>query len=357
MEQNKFIEMLNQSIASSEFKNIWGKLTVQSKNNKEILLKDREEYGWSLFNSYSSFFESCIQILTDREDGKKFREIASLLKKIDENLREIAELKEKHFIAPESSWNPLVDTQKEIEEDIDDLLKENEKYKQKIDVYKNSILENFCNHGIELDRSQLDFMISSAMQEKLASLLLVTDTMKQILFSIEKQMVEGGDHIVVKNYASVYLVSILTLRHTQDLAIEDLENNAKRIDTLIQLAQNNIYEACTIPGHEFDRTLQSNIKLNERSIEISKVYKEILLNFSKQLVEGRPALDRNIKVARNLYNTVETANNLITVIKKTSADYSSLFKFAMPKINQLYASNMTTEFDKISAKLRELAGK
>lgn len=67
-------------------------------------------------------------------------------------------------------------------------------------------------------------------------------------------------------------------------------------------------------------------------------------------------MDRSIKVARNLYNTVETANNLITVIKQSSADYKSMVKFSMPKINQIYATSMAQEFDKISEKLKELQG-
>ena len=159
---------------------------------------------------------------------------------------------------------------------------------------------------------------------------------------------------MVKNYTSVYLVTLLTLRQAQDVAIRDLETNATRVDTLIQVAKDNINEACTIAGYEHDKTLQSNIKLNERSIQISKTYKDILLNFSKQLADERPGLERSIKVARNLYNTVETASNLITVIKQSSYDYKALFRFSMPKINQIYASNMAREFDNISAKLREL---
>ena len=120
------------------------------------------------------------------------------------------------------------------------------------------------------------------------------------------------------------------------------------------MARDNINEACTISGYEFDKTLQSNIKLNERSIQISRTYKEILLNFSRQLADERPQLERSIKVARNLYNTVETASNLITVIRQSSTDYKSLFKFTMPKINQIYAAGMAQEFDNISAKLKEL---
>ena len=217
-----------------------------------------------------------------------------------------------------------------------------------------AVLECFNQHGIELERTQLDFIISSVVKENLANLLLVTDSLKQILCSIEKQMTDAGDHAVVKNYTSVYLVTLLTLRQAQDVAIRDLETNATRVDTLIQVAKDNINEACTIAGYEHDKTLQSNIKLNERSIQISKTYKDILLNFSKQLADERPGLERSIKVARNLYNTVETASNLITVIKQSSYDYKALFRFSMPKINQIYASNMAREFDNISAKLREL---
>ena len=354
MENKNALDNLVQSISAQDFKNIWYRLTNKTKDKKELLIKDRDEYGWSLFNSYDSFFEECIGILTDKDTGRKIREIYGLIAEIDENNGEIAELREKHFTAPEKSWNPLVDTQSEIMEDIADLEKKNKALEAKINDLKFEVLECFNQHGIELERTQLDFIISSVVKENLANLLLVTDSLKQILCSIEKQMTDAGDHAVVKNYTSVYLVTLLTLRQAQDVAIRDLETNATRVDTLIQVAKDNINEACTIAGYEHDKTLQSNIKLNERSIQISKTYKDILLNFSKQLADERPGLERSIKVARNLYNTVETASNLITVIKQSSYDYKALFRFSMPKINQIYASNMAREFDNISAKLREL---
>lgn len=354
MSASTVIDNIAKSVTSNDFKNIWYQITNKTKDQKEILLKDREDYGWSLFNPYDSFFQSCVEILTSKEDGKKIKEIYDLLARIEQNNKDIEKLKEKHFTAPESSWNPLVDTQKEIMEDIEDLKKENEKIENKINDLKFALVESFNSHGIEIDRTQLDFIIASVVKEDLANLILVTDTLKQVLFAIEKQMVEGGDHIIVKNYTAVYLVVILTLRHAQDHAIESLNKNSKKVDTLIQVAKENINEACRISGYEHDRTLQSNIKLNERTIEISKAYKEILLKFSRQLQEERPNLERSIKIARNLYNTVETANNLITVIKQSSSNYQSLFKFTMPKINQSYATNMSHEFDSISARLKEL---
>ena len=302
MENKTALDNLVQSISAQDFKNIWYRLTNKTKDKKELLIKDRDEYGWSLFNSYDSFFEECIGILTDKDTGRKIREIYGLIAEIDENNGEIAELREKHFTAPEKSWNPLVDTQSEIMEDIADLEKKNKALEAKINDLKFEVLECFNQHGIELERTQLDFIISSVVKENLANLLLVTDSLKQILCSIEKQMTDAGDHAVVKNYTSVYLVTLLTLRQAQ----------------------------------------------------ISKTYKDILLNFSKQLADERPGLERSIKVARNLYNTVETASNLITVIKQSSYDYKALFRFSMPKINQIYASNMAREFDNISAKLREL---
>ena len=354
MEKSSYRETMAKSVTAPDFRNIWQQLTGKIRDKKELLLKDRDEYGWSLFNSYDGFYEDCIGILTGKDDGRRIKTIYELMSETAENNEKIVRLKEKMFTAPEKSWNPLVDTQDDIKEDIEELSRKNETVAERINELKFELVESFNSHGIELDRTQLDFIISSVVSESLSNLLLLTDTLKQVLFSIEKQMTDGGDHAVVKNYTSVYLVTILTLRHAQDIAVKNLEENAARVDTLIQMARDNINEACTISGYEFDKTLQSNIKLNERSIQISRTYKEILLNFSRQLADERPQLERSIKVARNLYNTVETASNLITVIRQSSTDYKSLFKFTMPKINQIYAAGMAQEFDNISAKLKEL---
>lgn len=337
-----------------KFKIIWKKISKLSSSNNDALLLDKKEYGWSLLNSYDSFFEDAIDILTENESGKYVKLIYKHYKQIRKNNEEIEELKSQHFTAPESSWNPLTKTQKSIDESIEKLTKSNQNIKNEIQTLKGSLIQNLKTHGFDIDHKQLDFMISSVSGPTLTKMLLVTDSLKQILNAIEKQMINEHDSNIVKSYASIYLVTILALRHSQDIAINDLKENANKLDLLIDQASKNINDAKNISNYKTDKILQSNIKLNLRTIEVAKKYKNILQKYSELILKERPNIDRNIQVARNMYNTVNNASSLVSIVHKSNNDYKALFNFSMPLINEIYANSLNDEFDLISEKLNKL---
>lgn len=45
MENKTALDNLVQSISAQDFKNIWYRLTNKTKDKKELLIKDRDEYG------------------------------------------------------------------------------------------------------------------------------------------------------------------------------------------------------------------------------------------------------------------------------------------------------------------------
>ena len=345
---------LDLEILSEDFKNLWRGIAELSGSNDEALLKDRDDYGWSLFHSYDSFFENAIDILTEKESGRIVREVFELQDSILKNNRKKEELKSQYFSAPDSSWNPFATTKESIDKDLKKLDERNEQNRKNISGLRDKLQDSLEKHGIIIETEQLDFMLSSVSGRTLSQMLLVTDSLKQVLGSIEEQMKQNSDSVVVKRYASIYLVTILALRHAQDIALEDLKQNARKIDKLIEQAHEAIKEARAIPGFSTDKVLLSNVKLNTRTVVIAKKYKEILTTYRSMILKERPNIDRNIKVARNMYNTVNIASSLISAVHQSSADYRALFRFSMPAINEIYATSLNTEFDQISERLNQM---
>lgn len=345
---------LDLEIGNTDFKSLWRSISELSGSNDDALLQDKSDYGWSLFNSYDSFFEKAIDILTDKESGRLVKKIYDCQKEILKNNKKKEELNAQYFAAEDSSWNPFATTKESITADVKKLDKKNEDLRQEINRMRDQLHASLNRHGIVIDREQLDFLLSSVSGPTLSKMLLVTDSMKQILNSIEVQMKDNADNAVVKRYASIYLVTIIALRHAQDLAVEDLKQNCEKIDRLIDQAHQAIRDAKSISGYNTDKVLLSNIKLNTRTVVIAKKYKEILQNYQALILAERPNIERNIKVARNMYHTVNVASSLISIVQKSSSDYNALFKFTMPAVNEIYASSLNREFDKLSERLNQM---
>ena len=76
---------LDLEIGNTDFKSLWRSISELSGSNDDALLQDKSDYGWSLFNSYDSFFEKAIDILTDKESGRLVKKIYDCQKEILKN--------------------------------------------------------------------------------------------------------------------------------------------------------------------------------------------------------------------------------------------------------------------------------
>ena len=184
---------LDLEILSEDFKNLWRGIAELSGSNDEALLKDRDDYGWSLFHSYDSFFENAIDILTEKESGRIVREVFELQNSILKNNRKKEELKSQYFSAPDSSWNPFATTKESIDKDLKKLDERNEQNRKNIAGLRDKLQDSLEKHGIIIETEQLDFMLSSVSGRTLSQMLLVTDSLKQVLGSIEEQMKQNSD--------------------------------------------------------------------------------------------------------------------------------------------------------------------
>ena len=323
-----------------------------SQKNEEYLLKD--DPSWSLFSSYDGYMEDAINILTDNKEGKTVKKIYALLDQKNENTKKIQELSDKLFSAPESSWNPLTDTQASIKKDTTALSSSNNEIDHNIALLKDQMIQGLANNGITINKKLLDFMIAAGIQEDLTNNLIVLKSLKEMTESIEQQMEKEQTSHSVKQYTAIYLVTILAYKHTHEVAIKDLTDSCSKINTLISDAKQNISDAQNIDNWEKDKILLSNIKMNQRTISTAQKYKEVLINYKSRIQSSEDALKRKINVARNVYRTVNTANSLISVIKSTNTDFKNFFSFSVPELNDMYNIVMSKEFDSISEKIRNM---
>ncbi len=345
-------EALLNSINTEEFSDICAKIVKKTTGSESYLTKD--DSGWSLFNSSESFFQDCVEILTDREAGRIAQEIFKLIKLRDEHEAKIAKLRDARYTAPVKSWNPFASTKSSIDKEIQELQKDISDMEKRMDELRTKLLIELTSHGIELDKDTLNFMLASAISEDITNSLIVTDTFKQILFSIEYEMEKSQDHASAQQYTSMYLVCLLSFRHTQSVTLKDIDLSCNKIDKIIDEARANIEDAKKIKGWSQDPTLQSNIQINNSTINVAMQYRSILKTYQMQIHKEAYDLDRNISIARNVYRTVTTAGTLVNVIRQNDESLKKLFSFKYPSLNGLYSIIMTKEFNDISSRLKNM---
>lgn len=91
-------------------------------------------------------------------------------------------------------------------------------------------------------------------------------------------------------------------------------------------------------------TGDSNIRLNERTIEIGKMYDSLLSGMLDNLRFSQGKIDKKSKIARNTYKTIVNGSTLIKILNNGTNDYTLLMNFEMPELKNLYDGELMGAF-------------
>lgn len=344
------------------FQTMWHKFSEVSNNAIELAIKDNRDSKTALEfvtlrePKYIRLLKDAQGILGNSEAEKQFEAIEDLRIKNRQLKDKITEYKKKRITAVESSVNPLKDTKSSIDKKIASYNEDITVNESKIDQLKNEILQILNNHGLNISYDELNYFLVSAEGNELIRLMTVAENMKRIQNIIEKQLQNDSNNIeLAKYYTGMYLVSLESYANAHDVAIRNILGYRDKLKNVTSEAQNNYEEARQLRKSASEQdivNIESNIKINERTLEVAKMYDALLdrrisnLNQSKNNVLGK------VNIARNTYKTITNGSTLIGVISNGSNEYSLLINFKMPELKNLYDGAVMSAFAEISERIK-----
>lgn len=344
------------------FNTIWRKFSKLSNNAIELAAgknpfeKTTLEFVTLREPKYVRLLKEAQEILGRSEAFQQFESIEKLRAENKKLKSKITELKTRRVSAPESSMNPMAETRKSIDKNLIKLLAQIDENENRIIALKDDIRSILNDHGLNIFPNELDYFLVSAEGSDLIRLMTIAENMKKIQQTIERELQNDRNNIeLAKVYAGMHLVSLDAYVSAHDTVIENIINYCFRISDIINEAKKNREDAKrlkkSVSGQDLANT-DSNIRINERTIEVAGMYGELLKKRLSSLKKSRLWVWNKAKLARNTYKTIVTGSSLIKLVKDGSDEYLLLINFEIPELKNIYDDAMMSAFTEISEKIR-----
>ncbi len=306
--------------------------------------------------AYLRLLHEAQELLGVSEASADFASIAKLREKNHDLREEITSLKQKRFLAPASSSNPLVMTRLKVDAKIAELEAEIFEHDSQINELEDKILKIFSSHSLNLKKEELDYFIISAEGNDLIRLMTIANNMKRIQQSVEKDLVADANNLeLAKVYTGMYYISLEAYSLAHDTAFDNIKMYRKKLSLIKFTAESNCMEAQRLIQNTKDDDLPnigSNLKLNKKTIDIVNLYDGLLERRLDNLKESQENVRHKVEIARNTYKTLENGSSLMSLINDSSNEYSLLMNFEMPELKSIYETGMLTAFMDITEKIK-----
>ena len=320
---------------------------VTSANLNLLLLDNTSSINPTSPQSYREFSSKLINIITDSDVGRLLKSRFEISDKIQLNKRKTTELEYKLYEVDDNE--KII-----IENQITNLNKNTENLKKKRNDIDSIFYDYFVSHGFSIDRQNLKFILSSASSPVLSDFLLVIDFLIQSQKYYEEKIINDNSTAAVKRYIEVYVATTIAYRYSMDLAVESIDQNIKNCNLLIRKARHAINEAKSVNDYQSNNILIKNIHYNEKTISLVTSYKNILKKIKSDLQSKSSKNDEKIFALKNLYRTVQIADNVLHIIQDSVAEYKSFLSISIPEINETYSIVLEEEYERVTDQLNSI---
>ena len=83
-------------------------------------------------------------------------------------------------------------------------------------------------------------------------------------------------------------------------------------------------------------------------------YKNILKKIKSDLQSKSSKHDEKIFALKNLYRTVQIADNVLHIIQDSVAEYKSFLSISIPEINETYSIVLEEEYERVTDQLNSI---
>jgi hypothetical protein len=273
---------------------------------------------------------------------------------IHEAQEEIADYRTRRVAAPRDSvWKTTVD---EYDAQIAQRQEQIGVYRQELEAIRRQFASDLRGIGLELSDQQLEFLLATVVGDNLVEMGIAFDNVKAITAGLEGLVEQSGEELPsARRYYGMYVVLLQVLDRMHGRLLGDIEKvYLPQIDTIARKTEQLAAEARQLKqGPEANRQiLESNLQALALTGRAAGLYREYLIQQSRELAQSQQRLQRDIATAWNTYETVKVSGDLVSLIRTSERMLGELFNRQVPELRPFANLDMQREFEKLTVRLR-----
>jgi hypothetical protein len=303
---------------------------------------------------------SILEILLESELLNIWKKMQQLELGIESDKKEIASLREERITAPAKSLIPWQQDQKSIDKDIEILQDKIVATTKQIDNVKDELRTKLEGMGVILGQEQFDALLSTATSDEIIDIMALSDNIKAIVLQLVTFMKETGEDLqIARRYYGLYTALLEVYVFAYERFLQKLNNHyLPTIADIKREAKNTIRSALPLIGGlssnmTGDRAiLQANIEANKLTIRVADLYQRILIEQREGITKDKSKLERNLKVAKNTYQTVRISGRMVALVRTGLQEFELLGNIKPPDLRIFANVEMKREFERLTEKLK-----
>ena len=361
---------VSDEILPSQIASEWGDITENLTD--ALKLRDKNESlpksSWIPFKEdqesnaqkINKLLDAAMQILINSEAGDLRREAGELRENLSKQRIELDSLRNKRINAPESSYAFWTLTREKADKKISELENEIKNGEARLKKITADLTESLKTIGLELDESQTEILLNSVTGDDLLKNAIIFSNVKSVVAKLETLSQNDTNSLeITKRYTGMYLVLNDLLILTQDELIKKIDGEYKpKLNLIASEAQSLRKDALSKSNNnaytlEQRKSFAANAKSNEMTIQVAKLYGELLNSQRAVALDSLKSLKLNRDLAENTYRTVRSSGELKGLIHSGLSLFDSIDGLTMPELKIFENDVMRLEFEEINRRLRK----
>ena len=348
----------------------WDKLTDTL--GKTLTLRDKQESlpnrSWIPFmedkqsnaKKINALLDTALSILVNGEAGDVRKAASAIRDSLTKKKTELDDLRNKRITAPEKSSLPWKLTKAKADERIARLQEEIADGEETLATINTKLTEALRKIGLELDESQTEILLNSVTGDDLLSNAVVFTNVKAVVAKLEELAQNDTNTLeITRRYTGMYLVLNDLLIHTQEELVRKIDDAYKpQLKAIMSEAEALRKDALTRSNQaeyspEQKKGFATNAQSNAMTIQVAKLYTELLDGQRAGTMESIRSLKLNRDLAENTYKTVRSSGELKGLIHTGLELFDKVNTLKMPGLKVFESGVMKMEFEEINRRLKK----
>ena len=308
----------------------------------------------------NKLLDAAMKILVNGEAGDLRREAGEIRENLSKMRVELDSLRNKRVNAPESSYAFWKLTKEKADKKISELENEIKNSESRLNTINEELAASLKKIGLELDASQTEILLNSVTGDDLLKNSVIFSNVKAVVEKLENlSQNETNSLEITRRYTGMYLILNDLLILTQEELINKIDSEYKpKLNFIAAEAQNLRKDALAKSKNKAytpaqKKSFESNAKSNEMTIQVAKLYGQLLNSQRNGALESVKSLKLNRDLAENTYRTVRSSGELKGLIHSGLSLFDSIDGLKMPELKIFENEIMRLEFEEINRRLKK----
>lgn len=319
--------------------------------------KDLPESKWfgedqkSHQKEIDALLQEAVKILGLSAVSEDVQVIKNLENTISQKRRQMAEYQTKKISRPGKA--------KSYDDKIADLKGDIAENKTQIKQHKANIAQHMQKTGVYLSEAQLDVLMTSVVGDDVIAMSVVFDNVKQISNHLAQLMIDNGEDLEFarKHYGMYAVLLEVVITMQQNFIDRIVQNYLPKLEKIRTDNQRLQQKTQNMLMRETDALRRSNLQISIQAQKLTSntlnLYRQQLTRQANQVLKAQGALKKDYDVALIRYQTVRISGELVTLIRASNQQFSSLANLQLPELVPFENMAMRAEFEKLTTELRQ----